>query len=393
VRVTVGDGLSSIPAGWYPDPADAARLRRWDGQGWTSDVAPASPPPPRLPPPPVFADPAPPPPPPARVRSPAHAAVPIAPADVPPVQSVPAQQQPVVPAQAFPTAAPAMQPSSPLAPSRPAAPEEPPPNQDASESHSAPDWMNLPGLTLPPDLTAIIGPERDAILPLPRFEPRFEVRAAPEMTAAPAAPAAPVMPPASAEPYAPPPSGMQYDAPPPPGVSYTPPPGVAQAPALLGAPTRYTNVMQAPPSASQYVPMARSSTASLGVTEANDSATAGVWLIAVLPLLHFVVVYAIFGVLATPFVPGIQWGIVAAPAVFSLIFAAADRRKLLDLGHGSLASAVWAVLPPLYLLVRCFRVGGISVVTLLVWVVLQAAAVVGVLILLPTVLAAAIAAS
>jgi hypothetical protein len=186
---------------------------------------------------------------------------------------------------------------------------------------------------------------------------------------------------------------MQYDAPPPPGVSYTPPPGVTQAPSWLGGPTRYTNAMQAPPSASQYVPMARTSAASLGVTEANGTSTPGVWLIAVLPLMHFAVVYAIFGVLTTPFVPGIQWGILAAPAIFSVIFAAADRRKLVDKGHGSLASAVWAVIPPLYLFVRCFRVGGMSVAALLLWIVLQAAAVAGVFILLPAVLAAAIAAS
>jgi hypothetical protein len=244
----------------------------------------------------------------------------------------------------------------------------------------APDWTRLPGLTLPPDLTAITGPERDAILPLPRFEdPVVETARATE-------PAAP-----TAESYAPPPAGPQYNAPPPPGASYTPPPGVGQAPAWLGAPTRHTNVMPAAPSASQYVPMARSTAASLGVTEASGTATTGVWLIAVLPLLHFAIVYAVFGILATPFVPGIQWAVIAAPAVFSLIFAAADRRRLVDKGHGSLASAVWAIIPPLYLVVRCVRVGGASIGALLTWAVLQAAAVAGVFILLPTVLAAALA--
>lgn len=28
--------------GWYPDPADPARLRRWDGHQWTGDVQPAT---------------------------------------------------------------------------------------------------------------------------------------------------------------------------------------------------------------------------------------------------------------------------------------------------------------------------------------------------------------
>lgn len=28
-------------AGWYPDPADPARLRWWDGAAWTEDVTDA----------------------------------------------------------------------------------------------------------------------------------------------------------------------------------------------------------------------------------------------------------------------------------------------------------------------------------------------------------------
>src|SRR4051812_23636295 len=30
----------STPAGWYPDPKDAASLRYWDGQGWTEHKPP-----------------------------------------------------------------------------------------------------------------------------------------------------------------------------------------------------------------------------------------------------------------------------------------------------------------------------------------------------------------
>lgn len=29
-----------VPPGWQPDPADAARLRYWDGQAWTGDTTP-----------------------------------------------------------------------------------------------------------------------------------------------------------------------------------------------------------------------------------------------------------------------------------------------------------------------------------------------------------------
>lgn len=33
-------GSPSIPAAWYPDPADARQLRYWDGTGWTNQTAP-----------------------------------------------------------------------------------------------------------------------------------------------------------------------------------------------------------------------------------------------------------------------------------------------------------------------------------------------------------------
>ncbi|MGV8885126.1 MAG: DUF2510 domain-containing protein [Microbacteriaceae bacterium] len=35
---TIGD-VSTIPAGWYPDPADQSRSRWWDGSGWTSSIS------------------------------------------------------------------------------------------------------------------------------------------------------------------------------------------------------------------------------------------------------------------------------------------------------------------------------------------------------------------
>jgi hypothetical protein len=33
-----------IPAGWYPDPADAQQSRYWDGDAWTDQVGPQLPP-------------------------------------------------------------------------------------------------------------------------------------------------------------------------------------------------------------------------------------------------------------------------------------------------------------------------------------------------------------
>jgi hypothetical protein len=144
-------------------------------------------------------------------------------------------------------------------------------------------------------------------------------------------------------------------------------------------------------SAAEYVPMARAAGVTLGITEATGTSTVGEWLIAVLPVIHFAVVYVVFGVLAEPVVPGIQWGILMAPAVLSLIFASVDRRKLINNGYGTVPSVVFAVVPPLYLLVRCFSIGWKSVTSLIVWVVLQAAAVAGVFLLLDPVLKAVIA--
>ncbi len=122
---------------------------------------------------------------------------------------------------------------------------------------------------------------------------------------------------------------------------------------------------------------------------ARHRSTLGVWLIGVLPLLQFAVVYAIFGPLAFGFVPGTQWGILAAPAAFSLLFALLDRKALIDGGNDA-PSPLFAVIPPLYLLVRCFRVGPSSIGPLLVWIVLQAGAVGGVVYLLPVLLSAAV---
>lgn len=35
----MSDDQALPAAGWYPDPADASRIRWWDGQKWTEHVA------------------------------------------------------------------------------------------------------------------------------------------------------------------------------------------------------------------------------------------------------------------------------------------------------------------------------------------------------------------
>ena len=121
--------------------------------------------------------------------------------------------------------------------------------------------------------------------------------------------------------------------------------------------------------------------------------TLGVWLIAVLPALQFAVLYVVFQTLAQPFIPGTQWGLLAAPAIFSLLFAMLDRRSLLARGQESIPGTIWAIIPPFYLIVRCARLGARSAVTLIVWILLQAAAVVGAFALLSGVVASAVSAA
>lgn len=38
----MSDDQALPAAGWYPDPADASRIRWWDGQKWTEHVAVSS---------------------------------------------------------------------------------------------------------------------------------------------------------------------------------------------------------------------------------------------------------------------------------------------------------------------------------------------------------------
>jgi hypothetical protein len=295
-------------------------------------------------------------------------------------------------------------------------------------------------LTLPPDLSSIPGLGNDAVLRLPKFDdgarvsPPLDQRQQTYVASDPQQPApasrrslrglraddSKRQPQEPAAPYAPPPSGAQYTAPAPHGVTYTPPPPGTALPASalgqppttprasdpgsFGSPTvtprniadgvgrpQFTAVSPELAAAAQSQPSPRIAVAPQGIKGTTATGTAGEWLIAVLPVIHFAVVYVVFGVLAEPVLPGIQWGILLAPAVLSLIFASLDRRKLLDNRHARVPSLVFAVIPPLYLLVRCFTIGGRSVAALVVWIVLQAAAVAGVFVLLDPVLKAVIA--
>jgi len=438
--VSLADGTSVIPPGWYPDPADDSRLRRWDGQQWTQEVllapeqAPAAASVPTAPPTspapvqstpvqstPAQSTPAQP--------SPSHAAQPTPPQGAPstPPQAFPGNQPPVgQPAPASPspsTPPPGSQPPPAHEPMAPTVPRPSPPVNQHSNPQSGPvslpEWATLPGLTLPPDLSSLPGMESSSVLhpptflepepqrglpTLPVFEPPFipqrpDVQETPGAREVPA-PQQPQAPAPPATPYAPPPSGAQYDVPPPPGMAHVPTSGPILPPSAFVAPQMPAAAWpQLPPVGSAPaldVPGAPAALEPLSRTMPNrsfetaaGSATASSWLIGVLPLLQFGAVYLVFEVLGVALAPGMQWGVLAIPAAFSLLFASADRRKLTTLGF-SAPSVIFGLIPPLYLIVRCVTTGRSSVPPLIAWIVLQAGAVAGVYYLLPAVLAAAI---
>ena len=440
--MSIADGTSVIPPGWYPDPADSARLRRWDGQQWTQEVILA----PEQEPVSSVAEPTAPPAPPAAPAAPAMATqpppdqpVPASPAPTSPPPGEPTQPapsadpapsaEPIPPAEPTPAAPPAA-PMVPDATPQPTIPRPSPPvNQHPNPPSgpvSLPEWANLPGLTLPPDLSSILGTGNESILhrptfeetedralpTLPVFEPPFipqrpdvqDVGRAPSpapapQQAAPEAPSAATQAPAQpATPYAPPPAGAKYDVPPPPGMAHVPTAGPVLPPSAFVAP-QVTNTArpQLPPVGAppQTVPavtppsleQAPSRQVVADIQPAANLLTISSILIGALPLLQFAVIYVVFGVLGVILAPGMQWGVLAAPAAFSLLFANADRKKLTNLGADS-PSIVFAFIPPLYLIVRLVTTGRSSLIPLIAWVVLQAGAVAGIYYLLPSVLSA-----
>jgi len=114
------------------------------------------------------------------------------------------------------------------------------------------------------------------------------------------------------------------------------------------------------------------------------STTATVWLFTLFPVVHAAVVWLIFGLLDLGAEPVIYYSVLAAPLFFYLVLAFFDGRELRDRGFSRTASAVLALVPPLYLLVRAIRVGAAGVVPLLVCLLVQAAAISFVLMQLPT---------
>jgi hypothetical protein len=285
----------------------------------------------------------------------------------------------------------------------PAAAERPNP---PSGPVSLPEWGNLPGLTLPPDLTGIPGLEPEPVLKAPTFEePQKPALRTPDWNAQPVSKRPPQTPDpvanfglTPARNYAPAPAGVQYDVPPPPGAERIPSAGPVLPASSFTAPRMPEAAWSPSPGALQgaaVAPLAigapsRIPSAPAGGAQSSGALTIWVWLIALLPLIQFGVVYLVFTVLGSEFEPGMQWGILAAPAAFSLLFAIGDGRVLANADVERAPSPLLAIVPPIYLLVRAVDVGRSSAIALVAWFVFQAVAAAGVYYLLPHVLALAI---
>ncbi len=117
------------------------------------------------------------------------------------------------------------------------------------------------------------------------------------------------------------------------------------------------------------------------------STTAAVWILALLPVAHAAAVWLILGLLDLGGSPVIRYLVLGAPLLLPPMLAFLDGRVLRGRGFPRTAPAVLALVPPLYLLVRAIRVGAAGVVPLLLWLLLQTAAISFIVLQLPAVFA------
>ena len=115
------------------------------------------------------------------------------------------------------------------------------------------------------------------------------------------------------------------------------------------------------------------------------STTAAVWILALLPVAHAAAVWLILGLLDLGGSPVIRYLVLGAPLLLPPMLAFLDGRVLRGRGFPRTAPAVLALVPPLYLLVRAIRVGAAGVVPLLLWLLLQTAAISFIVLQLPAV--------
>jgi hypothetical protein len=114
--------------------------------------------------------------------------------------------------------------------------------------------------------------------------------------------------------------------------------------------------------------------------EVGGSSTVAVWIFAALPILQLVLIWLVFEKLTLSNASVFRLPVLIGPIVIYLLLALFDNRVLAAKGYEPRALPVFAIIPPLYLIIRAVRVGSAGVAPLVVWLVLQVA-VGGVLIL------------
>ncbi len=136
-----------------------------------------------------------------------------------------------------------------------------------------------------------------------------------------------------------------------------------------------------------YEPMARPRSQSGTAQEVFVGTTNNwaIWAFAALPILHLGIVWYIYTTLQPAFDSPIRWGVLLGPIVFYVLLAAVDLSILKRNGHVNLPSVLLAIIPLLYLGIRSARLGVRTLPPLVVWVVLQAAAVVALMFVFPTI--------
>lgn len=104
--------------------------------------------------------------------------------------------------------------------------------------------------------------------------------------------------------------------------------------------------------------------------------TVSAWLLALTPVLHVIFVYSLLIVFDIESGAALRIPIYVVPVVLAVVFAFRDRAALRDEGFTGLPHPLLAIIPPLYLGLRATRLGSRAIIPVVVWVVVQAAAVV-----------------
>ena len=110
-----------------------------------------------------------------------------------------------------------------------------------------------------------------------------------------------------------------------------------------------------------------------------------IWVFAALPILHLAIIWYIYTSLQPAFDSPIRWAVLLGPIVFYILLAAVDLSILKRNGHVNLPSVLLAIIPLLYLGIRSARLGVRTLPPLVVWILLQAGAVIALMLVFPTI--------